>query len=79
MELEIDLEDWPQGEWEALAERAAKAAGEVAKELSNLRFTVSLLFTSDSEVHALNREWRDRDKPTTVSYTHLTLPTIYSV
>ena len=66
MELEIDLEDWPAGEWEALAQRVAAAAGEVARELANERLHVSVLFTSDSEVHTLNREWRDRDKPTNV-------------
>lgn len=27
MELEIDIEDWPAGDWEALAARAAQAAG----------------------------------------------------
>lgn len=27
---------------------------------------MSLLFTSDDEVHTLNRDWRQRDKPTNV-------------
>ena len=66
MELEIDLESWPSGEWQALANRVARAAADVAPELANERLTVSLLFTSDSEVHTLNREWRKRDKPTNV-------------
>ena len=67
MELEVDIEEpWPAGQWEALAERAAKALAEVAPELGNPRLSVSLLFTSDAEVHALNREWRERDKPTNV-------------
>ncbi len=66
MQLDIDIEDWPDGEWEALAERAAAAAGQIAPELANPRLLASLLFTSDAEVHALNREWRDRDKPTNV-------------
>jgi probable rRNA maturation factor len=35
-------------------------------ELVNARLSVSLLFTSDSEVRALNREWRGKDKPTNV-------------
>ncbi len=64
--LDIDIEDWPAGEWETLAGRASAAAGEVAPELTNARLSVSLLLTSDAEVHALNREWRDRDKPTNV-------------
>ena len=66
MELEIDCEGWPSGDWEGLATRAGKAAGEVAPELSNARLLVSVLFTSDEEVHTLNREWRGRDKPTNV-------------
>lgn len=66
MQLDIDIEDWPEGAWEALAARAAEAAGEGEPLLANPRLTVSLLFTSDAEVHALNREWRQRDKPTNV-------------
>lgn len=66
MQLDIDIEAWPPGEWEALSTRAAKAAAEGEPALANTRLMVSLLFTSDEEVHALNREWRDRDKPTNV-------------
>ncbi len=67
MELEVDIEEpWPVGEWEVLAERAAEAAVQVAPELANPRLSASLLFTSDAEIHALNREWRQRDKATNV-------------
>jgi probable rRNA maturation factor len=66
MQLDIDIEDWPAGDWDTLAERAAGAAGEGELCLANPRLVVSLLFTSDSEVHTLNREWRMRDKPTNV-------------
>lgn len=66
MQLDIDMEDWPAGDWEALAERAAAAAGEGEPLLANPRLVASLLFTSDAEVHVLNREWRARDKPTNV-------------
>jgi probable rRNA maturation factor len=67
MELEIDIEaPWSSGDWEALAARAAEAAATVAPELANQRLSASLLLTSDEEVHALNREWRQRDKPTNV-------------
>jgi probable rRNA maturation factor len=66
MQLDIDLEDWPPGDWEPLAVRAATAAQQVAPELANERLSASLLFTSDAEIHALNREWRGRDKPTNV-------------
>lgn len=66
MQLDIDIEDWPEGEWEALATRAALAAGEGEPLLANPRLIASVLFTSDAEVHTLNREWRERDKPTNV-------------
>ena len=76
MELEIDIEDWPEcqhlatdgstGDWETLAARVAEAAIAVAPELGNGRLCASLLFTSDEQVHALNREWRGKDKPTNV-------------
>jgi probable rRNA maturation factor len=66
MQLDIDIEDWPEGDWEALATRAAGAAGEGEQLLANPRLVASLLFTSGEEVHTLNREWRERDKPTNV-------------
>jgi probable rRNA maturation factor len=66
MQLEIDVEHWPGGDWTTLAERAADAAAKVEPALGNDRLEASLLFTSDTEVHALNREWRQRDKPTNV-------------
>ena len=66
MQLETDIEGWPDGDWESLAERAAEACAVQEPALANARLLVSLLFTSDEEVHALNREWRERDKPTNV-------------
>jgi probable rRNA maturation factor len=66
MQLDIDIEDWPPGDWADLAKRLAEAAVAVAPELGNERLIASVLFTSDEEIHALNREWRARDKPTNV-------------
>lgn len=66
MQLDIDIENWPAGEWEALAICAAEAAGQGEPVLANPRLIASVLFTSDAEVHTLNREWRSRDKPTNV-------------
>lgn len=67
MEFDVEIEKpWPEGAWEALAARAASCVEDVAGELANERLSASLLFTSDAEIHALNREWRDRDKPTNV-------------
>ncbi len=66
--LDIDIESpWPEGEdWAALATRALAALAVHAPELANPRLSASLLFTSDAEVHALNREWRGKDKATNV-------------
>jgi probable rRNA maturation factor len=68
MNLDIAIETpWPDSfDWEELADRAAAATAQVAPELANARLEASLLFTSDAEIHMLNREWRDRDKPTNV-------------
>ena len=66
VDLEIDIEDWPPRDWEAVAARAADAATQVVPELGNPRLSVSVLFTSDAELHALNRDWREKDKPTNV-------------
>ena len=68
MELDTSIEaDWPPDlVWDLLADRAAAALSELAPELSHSRLSVSLLFTSNAEVHALNREWRGKDKPTNV-------------
>ena len=68
MGLEIAIEtDWPAAiDWEALAIRALAALAQVAPELANPRLSASLLFSDDAEVHALNRAWRGKDKPTNV-------------
>ena len=66
MDFDIDIDGWPSGDWAALAERARSATAQVEPALGNPRLSTSLLFTSDEEVHALNREWRGKDKPTNV-------------
>jgi len=68
MELEISVEaGWPAAiDWIELAEQVALALPHVAPELANPRLSVSLVFADDAEVHALNREWREKDKPTNV-------------
>lgn len=68
MNLEIDIEaPWPPAiDWPALTERALEALEQITPELANPRLIASLLFTSDAEVHTLNREWRGKDKPTNV-------------
>jgi probable rRNA maturation factor len=66
--LELDIDPvWPaSADWEALAARAAEAAGSVAPELGHEHLLVSLVMADDEEVHALNKQWRAKDKPTNV-------------
>jgi len=66
LDLDIDIKEWGNIECEDQTKRAVVAAGDLAPELANPRLCVSLLFTTDAEVHTLNREWRQRDKPTNV-------------
>jgi probable rRNA maturation factor len=61
---------WPEGAWEALAARAVAAALEASPhgDIAAARYTaeVSVRLTSDEEVQTLNREYRQKDKPTNV-------------
>lgn len=61
---------WPVGDWEALAIRAVEAAVRATPDagLADAAATVevSVRLTSDDEVHALNRQYRGKDKPTNV-------------
>ncbi len=64
-------EGWPGGsDWSALAERAVAAAVLVSRRpelaASDTVFEVAVRYTSDAEVHALNRAYRNKDQPTNV-------------
>lgn len=62
--------EWPDGEWEKLAEAAVAAAiaatphAELAASAAMVE--VSIRLTSDAEVHQLNLQYRGKDKPTNV-------------
>ena len=67
LELDVEIDGWPvETDWDALAERASEAVASVELALALERLTTSILFTSDEQVHELNREWRGKDKPTNV-------------
>lgn len=68
IQLDCDVETpWPESlDWEQIAVQAASALAIFVPELGNPRLCASLLFTSDAEVHALNRRWRNKDRPTNV-------------
>ena len=66
VELDTDIDGWPRGDWTPLAKRACSATAEIEAALANSRLMASILFTTDEQVHTLNREWRGKDKPTNV-------------
>jgi probable rRNA maturation factor len=72
LEVELDhTDDWDSGtNWESVANKAVTAAFAVSShgDLAKAPFTlsVSIRLSDDREVHDLNRQWRNKDKPTNV-------------
>jgi probable rRNA maturation factor len=71
IQIELSREDpWPDGAWQALAERAAAAAIERTPHgplaTTPALVEVSVRLTSDEEVRHLNAQYRGKDKPTNV-------------
>jgi probable rRNA maturation factor len=68
-ETSVD-EPWPAGDWEALADRAVRAAIKASShgDIANGSYTVelSVRLAGDEEVRGLNAHWRGKDKPTNV-------------
>ena len=69
--LEVSREDpWPEADWDALADRAARAAiertphGELVTSPALVEISVRL--ATDEEVRTLNAQYRGKDKPTNV-------------
>lgn len=77
--IALDNQGWGgETDWEALADRAVRAAlalSAFAALADDARaIEVSVTLSSDEEVHALNRQWRDKDKPTNVLSFPMTAP-----
>ena len=72
LDVAILDEGWPTDvDWEAIAARGAIAAVDATPFAAIVRgdgpnVELSIRLTSDAEVHALNRQWRDKDNPTNV-------------
>lgn len=68
--LEEEGGDWPPVDWESLARDAVIAALRhspfAAFEGAPTLYEIAVKLTDDKEVHALNRAYRDKDKPTNV-------------
>lgn len=71
LELDVAVGDgWRERDWERLARQAVEAAFRVSRfdhliDAEGLA-ELSLSLSDDGEVHDLNRQWRDKDKPTNV-------------
>jgi probable rRNA maturation factor len=61
---------WPEADWETTAQTAVAEAVRQSPYADwlrrNLMIEVSVRLTGDAEVHALNKQYRDTDKPTNV-------------
>lgn len=71
LQVETDAAGWPEADrWPALAEQAVRAAihhSPDARFLTEATLVeVSVKFTSDEEVQLLNRDYRQKDRPTNV-------------
>ena len=70
LEVAVAAEAPWEGDWEALADAACRAAlartAQAEWARSDALIEVSVRLTSDAEVHALNRDYRQKDKPTNV-------------
>ena len=65
LDISIDDQRWEDLDLETISHSVADAL--LAEKPAALSAgEVVLLFTSDEDVHALNREWRGKDKPTNV-------------
>ena len=69
--LELSQEDpWPEADWTALADRAARAAIERTPHgdlvTSPALVEISVRLATDEEVRTLNAQYRGKDKPTNV-------------
>lgn len=84
LEVAVQTEPgWPDLDWEAIATRAAQAAvaqtpyGQLATTEAVIEIAVRM--TSDEEVHQLNRQYREKDKPTNVLSFPMIEPDLISV
>ena len=71
IQIELSREEpWPDGDWQAIAERAARAAIERTPQgpliTTPALVEISVRLTDDAEVQALNHQYRQKDKPTNV-------------
>ncbi len=70
VETDVVAGDWPAADWPALTRAAVAAAlaetpyAELAD--ASMAVEVAVRLSDDAEVHTLNRQYRDKDKPTNI-------------
>lgn len=66
----LDGGDWPDADWEGIAQRSVAAAIAISPyagfATSPALYEIAVKLTSDAEVHGLNKAYRQKDKPTNV-------------
>lgn len=66
LELDVDPIWGDTVDWDCWADTTAAAVAAAVPELASDDILVSVVLADDDEVHALNRQWRAKDKPTNV-------------
>jgi len=68
--ISVEATGWPDADWTAITHRAACEAVRQTPYARILTFDteveIAVRFSDDAEVHALNRDYREQDKPTNV-------------
>ena len=70
VETDIVAGDWPAADWPALASAAVAAAlaetpyADLAE--APMAVEIAVRLSDDAEVHTLNRQYRDKDRPTNI-------------
>lgn len=67
VDIAVEAEAWGAEEaWRPLAERVAAAVARRDELIVPEEAELSLVLTDDARIRELNRDWRDKDKPTNV-------------
>lgn len=66
IDISVEAGDWQEAGLAPTAKRAMTAAFAIAPLEAVAGSEVSLVFTDDASIRILNKQWRDKDKPTNV-------------
>ncbi len=67
VDIAVEVEAWgDEARWRPLAEKVAAAIAQRPELIVPDDAELSLVLTDDARIRVLNRDWRDKDKPTNV-------------